>query len=97
MVWANGRVELCHLQEHARASIMCPFLLLQNIQKSWIDVAFYTGIPGVFPDVSLTAERIVVKVFTSLAKSNSVLALRLMNSEDCTTMPQIVIRARMGL
>ncbi|KAJ5855191.1 hypothetical protein N7534_007734 [Penicillium rubens] len=90
-------LESYQLSEHARASIVFPLLLRRNLEKSWIDPAFYQGVSRAFPTSVSPPEDIIVLAFAAIARSNVLLSSRSMSQKDRESIKKTVERARSGL
>ncbi|KAJ6185889.1 hypothetical protein N7519_007190 [Penicillium mononematosum] len=90
-------LESYQLSEHARASIVFPLLLCRNLEKSWIDPAFYQGVSRAFPTSVSPPEDIIVLAFAAIARSNVLLSSRTMSQKDRESIKKTVERARSGL
>lgn len=87
-------LESYQLQEHARASLLIPLILRCCFKESWIQPAILRALPIVFSIEDTSGVGALIKVFTAIAKSNSILTTSLPISYNRQEIQSIIIMAR---
>lgn len=102
--WGRLQSPLHHLdsfrmQEHARASIIIPLLLRQNMSKAWVKPHFLVACQVIFREwlaqhSSRNAIETIVAAYVAMARSNTILSSRSLSSHDLSKMNALIKDSR---
>ncbi|OJD12911.1 hypothetical protein ACJ73_09277 [Blastomyces percursus] len=90
-------LESYQLQEHARASVLIPIILRCAMKDDWLQTPVFRMLPIAFGMHDSSAKDLIIGVFASIARSNSILLSQSPRVRNLDEVRNIVIGARQSL